>query len=245
MLIKITTQCSNECTHCMNDAKCDGKHMSLETFGQAIAFSSKYDCSNADILTGGEPTEHPQFLEFVHLICSTGKMVTVTTNGHWIVEHPQETEALLTKYPNLYFQVTYDSRYYQKKLDITKRALRHKRIMLETSLRHIYPQGRAKTNNIPYQTKCPKCTNLQLIAKQLKMRDDYSLSSLIKTLREHMFFCTPSIFYDGGLAFGESDLCPKKVSIFDSEPDIILAIWNHECDGCPEAKEQLSKLWGC
>ena len=238
MLIKITKSCHNGCIHCCNECVPSDEHMSLETFKDALEFTNKYD-SNAlygDEIAGGEPTEHPQFFEFIdtyYEIMSEFKILTVATNGHFILEHPKEIHEYLDKYPFLFFQVTYDNRYYPKKLDITKRVLRHKRITIVTELEKLTPKGRAITNNLKVtdNVMAPPCMNVTLGLVQLNSK---SLSELLKTLRRLNINCSPSIQVNGDIALGEFDSCPAFCSIYDSEETILNAIANNTFECCPE-----------
>ena len=241
MLIKITKSCHNGCIHCCNDSKPSDEHMTIDTFIKALEFAEKYDSYNilGNELAGGEPTEHPQFFEFIdvyYTILGIKKPLTIATNGHFLLENPDKIHEYLDKYPFLNFQVTYDNRYYPKKLDITKRALRHKRIGIVTEVTHITPQGRAATNNLPIDNKVmgPSCTNLRLVSLQSPYR---SLGKIIQILRQNNKYCTPSIQFDGGIAFGEYDCCPKLCTIYDTEEYILNKLDTLECDRCPIASK--------
>lgn len=241
MLIKITRSCHNGCIHCCNDNKPCDDHMTLDTFKDALLFAKKYDTNNiiGNEIAGGEPTEHPLFFEFIdtyYEMYDKTFPLHIATNGHFLLEHPQEIHEYLDKYTGLFFQVTYDSRYYTKKLDITKRVLRHKKIMIVTEIEALYPAGRAITNNLKVSDKvmAPKCYNLKLLQEQLH---DCNLNTLIGTLRRMNKFCTPSIQYNGDLAFGEYDSCPGYCNIYDSEEKILDNIKNFDCDGCKEASD--------
>lgn len=236
MIIKITKSCSNGCKHCMNNNIPCNEHMDLNTFIDALNFTKKYDNDFfGNSLTGGEPTEHPQFIEFIdayYQIFPLSTICGILTNGHWIINNPEKTNELLNKYPCLSFQVTYDSRYYPKKLDTTKRILRHKRVVLCPTVEAIYPQGRALVNNIPasscYTTS--KCTNLKLLNAQML---DSDLKEILLQLRKMNKHCTPMIHYNGGIGFGESDLCPTKCTIYDDEKYIRKQMLFNDCKQCP------------
>lgn len=241
MLIKITRSCHNGCIHCCNDNKPCDEHMTLDTFKDALLFAKKYDTNNifGNEIAGGEPTEHPLFFEFIdtyYEMYDKNFPLTIATNGHFLLENADKIHKYLEKYKSLSFQVSYDNRYYPKKLDITKKALRHKRIIIVTEISHIYPQGRAITNNLKISDKimCPPCVNLKLILEQINTS---SLNTVIRTMRSINKFCTLSIQYNGDLAFGEYDSCPGYCNIYDSEEKILDNIKNFDCDGCKEASD--------
>lgn len=241
MLIKITKSCHNGCIHCCNDSKPSDEHMTLETFKDSLKFAEKYDKYNilGNEIAGGEPTENPLFLSFLDTyfeILGKNKPLTVATNGHYILENSDIVHEYLDKYPSLFFQVSYDNRYYPKKLDITKRVLRHKRIYIITEITHLYPQGRAITNNLKISDRimCPPCINLKLIQEQTR---SYKLRDIISYMRKNEKYCIPSIQFDGSIAFGEYDCCPKYCTIYDDEKTIVESIINFNCNDCSQAIE--------
>jgi len=240
MLIKITKSCNNGCTHCCNDSKPSKEHMSLSTFKDVLHFCNKNDDNlMGHELAGGEPFEHPLIWEFVKEYFEyfgKDKILTIATNGHYLAENQQLVCEYLDKYPGLFFQVTYDKRFYPKKLDTTKRIFHNKKVGLIDNLTHICPVGRAVQNKIEAtdNVMSPPCYNLRIILKQLYRP---TLKDFIMTLRSCNKYCIPSIQWDGYIAFGEYDHCPKHVSIYDEENKILKAIEEDDCQGCPETIE--------
>ncbi len=76
-----------------------GEHMDMATFKNALRFARFLGVSSY-IITGGEPTEHPQFYEFCETLnrfIKSGKEVgafTITSNGTWFPERKEEMEKL-------------------------------------------------------------------------------------------------------------------------------------------------------
>lgn len=239
MLIKITESCHAGCIHCLSDCKPCDNHMGIDTFVDALKFCIKYDNNPlGNIIAGGEPTENPMFKEFIEIyysIYDDNNICVVATNGHWILENQETVLDMLKRHSHLFFQVTYDPRYYPKKLDTTKRILREERIGGVCQVDYIYPLGRAVENNIPKSDKItvPKCLNVKLVAAQMQ---DKGLKDIIHYLRTELIHaqCSPSINYDGSIAFGESNLCPRLCNIYDDEQTIINAIINNKCEKCSE-----------
>lgn len=246
MLLKITEACSMGCIHCMNDAKPDGKHMTFETFQAALDFIIRNNSYHSILISGGEPTEHPVFPMFMgYAIAALNeikvpKVLTVITNGFWILNNisaAKEIVAAGNEYTHVEFQVSTDTRYYPQKLDVTKRIWREEGFCLcKDCVEHMYPQGRAKTNNLPWEAKASKCFNVRAITKQLP---NPTIENVVGGLFSAMKFCTPAIRIDGGISLGESDLCPKVASIYDKEEDIIQKIKDFKCDGCYPLNENL------
>lgn len=239
MLLKITESCHMGCSHCMSSCVPCDRHMTEKTFRDVLEFVKTHEpgCLLTDnIISGGEPSEHPEFLKFVEIyfdIIGNDSRLYITTNGQWILENPEKAHELLDKYPNLKYQVTYEKEYYPKKLDITKRILRHKRIEFADTIQ-IYPMGRARLNNLKISEGhiSTKCFNLILLANQRN-----SFQEIINALRSAQKTCIPAINYDGTFSFGESDLCPRCCSIYDSDEVIYDKLKNFTCNDCP------AELW--
>lgn len=94
MLIQITNKCHEGCPHCMQDSNPNGGMMDFATFKNTIRFGEFLGCS-VYIISGGEPTEHPQLLEFCQYLdkfISKSKVrayFSIISNGTWF---PEKTE---------------------------------------------------------------------------------------------------------------------------------------------------------
>lgn len=238
MMIKITEHCSMGCTHCMNRATPNNKHMDFHTFRKAIEFQKKYGGPFC-IITGGEPTEHPGFKEFLKFtICQLENcFITVTTNGLWLQSHYAFVKNLYDKFgPRVMFQVTTDERYYPIRIDSTHPVFQLENIIMCDKLEHIYPQGRALDNNLEWDSKGSKCFNIRAITHQVKIKD---LRMIFSMLAAKGKFCTPHINIDGYIKLGESDLCPNCSHIDRPHDEIIDDILNFRCNGCKHVNNNL------
>ena len=118
-----------------------------------------------------------------------------------------------TKNVHLFWQVSTDARFYPKALPTHKRLWREEGFVLCTDcVQRVYPQGRAKDNNLPWQAKASKCFNVRAITKQMPSP---SIGLIVESLLTKGFFCTPAIGIDGSIRLGESFLCPKVTSIYE------------------------------
>ena len=252
MLIKITEKCSMKCTHCMNNATSKGKEMDLNTFIDVLNFIKKEDLveNTAIIITGGEPTEHSKFVEFMETLARFYKNeniiahTTVTTNGFWCLENQEEAKRIVSLFPksSFLFQVSADVRYYPKRLDITKRIFREDGFLLcDDCVETLYPQGRALQNfNDKCFAKASKCFNIRAISKQVP---NATLKDIIVTLRNANKICTPHIKINGDIGLGESDLCPICASIYDNSDVIVKKIKDFKCSQCNHINDKLPMIY--
>ena len=253
MLIKITDKCSMGCTHCLSDCKPDGKHMSFETFKKVITFHFDRAGNSPILISGGEPTEHPEFEKFIgylltyKLLSEASKLtklppITVTTNGRWLVSNMNFVKYLENASHTcneIMFQVVIDDRYYPTHVD-EEVLSSSKMIVVCHEVPAIYPQGRALQNNIPTNRKSSNCFNVRAITKQLKPS---ALREIVEmqNLRGHM--CTPHIDIDGNIKLGESRLCPVCSNIHKTDEEIINDIMNFQCHQCDFINNNLPPLY--
>jgi hypothetical protein len=198
----------------MINASPEGKHMDMETFYKSIDFINRMEPFIL-IISGGEPTEHPEFFEIIKEArkCNSVLDVSVVSNGHFLFDD-KLTERIARE--NIRVQITNDPRYYPVKIPEDK-LKKYPEFIYETHIRHIYPLGRAVTNHIEsYNTLAPKCFNLRSIARSGNCR---SFKEVIKTLETLYKFCSPSINIDGSISAGESNLCHRigTVEMYDAE----------------------------
>lgn len=265
MLIKITESCSMGCSHCMNDAKPCDRHMSTETVDRMMDFLINNDIYTDLIISGGEPTEHPQFTDIIKTIinrlktdsksCDALKLVTITTNGLWCETHYDETKQILDMNSDkivIAFQVSNDSRYYPKRIDLNNPVYKLFGMIMcidNDCVQQIYPQGRAR-NFTSWQSNCSKCFNIRSITKQLFMKQAFNLinrevhiKDVINVMEDAKKYCTPAIHYNGKIGLGESDLCPTlSHDITDSSAEILNDILKFECHGCDFINKSLPPL---
>lgn len=77
------------CQHCMDDSSPDGGLMDEATFGNALKFAKDGDCQIV-IISGGEPTEHPEFFDYCRRASRSGIPFAICTNGMWLGDEQKE-----------------------------------------------------------------------------------------------------------------------------------------------------------
>ena len=233
------------CPHCMDDARCDSdKFMTFDTFKKAVEFNNKYDFSMT--ITGGEPTEHPQFWEFIEYAVENSNRfsaITVASNGQNLDEDTGELKEKilqLAKKCKGYFaiQITSVLGLYPTQVNLVNPIFHIEPVIIATEIEAMYPQGRAKGKDYDFsKIKGPKCFNIRS-----GLRSGQSFGSIIHTLRSIFKFCTPQIGYDGSLKVGESTLCPPVSHIDKPIEEIEKDIRDFRCQGCKELLEPLSVI---
>lgn len=82
MYIQITNRCNIACAHCCYTCRPGaGKHMTRETWCNAIVFARDYSGSDFVAIGGGEPTLHPEFFDILKYALDSFEYVWLATNG--------------------------------------------------------------------------------------------------------------------------------------------------------------------
>ncbi|MDF2923837.1 MAG: hypothetical protein K0R57_2751 [Paenibacillaceae bacterium] len=81
--ISISNYCTKGCDFCYRDSTAKGKLMSVEEYGHVLdeLTHPEYGPVFQVALGGGEPLEHPQFLEIIQTTVDKGIIPNFTTNG--------------------------------------------------------------------------------------------------------------------------------------------------------------------
>ena len=213
MLVRITNICRMGCSHCMVNAGPAGDSMSMETFRQTAEFIDRNGFAVA-LLSGGEPTEHSQLLEFIDHLKSLDIQVVLLSNGMFLDDKKLTDEILARK---IMVQITNDGRFYPNKIKHIDSPL----LMYEDTIRLVSPFGRAVENKLTCTRQSPLCFNLRSITR--KLRD---FKEAVYRLRNMGKMCIPSVNTDGSLVAGEAPSCSPFGHVTDSN----LVLTNRLCD---------------
>jgi hypothetical protein len=128
-IIEVNTGCNLDCPICFADSghQPDGYSLTLEQCGTALdAFVASEGEPEVVMYSGGEPTIHPQILEFIQLALDKGvRTVNLNTNGIKLAHDKRFVKALASfdRKPNIYMQ--FDGFNERTHLEIRGRDLRN------------------------------------------------------------------------------------------------------------------------
>ena len=222
MLIQITNSCMYMCPHCLQDS-CPSSttDMSYGVFKNAIELGKRM-CASTVIISGGEPTVHPEWYNWVKEACHEYLNVILATNGYWLFqpEVARQVASLLTDHANLKVQITSVPHLYlnhdatmeelQKWRASLPKHIADTRTMCSTYLEAVVSLGRAARNPDMLErakqctSKTTSCLTSALLAAQLK-----SLKNVTRYLEMAGKFCHPLVAWTGSLHWSESWLCSK------------------------------------
>lgn len=234
MLIQITNTCTFGCPHCLHDSTPDPQHMKEGLFRNALIFSRMAKCDHV-MLTGGEPTDHPQFEHYLDLACDTkyNQSVHIITNGKWLgTEMEDKLIEKMSNYRYLTIQITNDNRYYpgwsRKELMIPVKFDRFMdkcvdKFGAEALVKIAYCSS---VDNLVTLGRCKEVKALRKIAKKSKVTTSCFASIVVAAqagperfieaiglLESRNKWCHPLIDWCGGIHWSESWLCPSFFTI--------------------------------
>lgn len=220
MLVKITTQCRMGCSHCMEDAQPNGRHMPISVFKQVLELHVQHGFPFL-MLSGGEPTEHPDFVRIAKAARLFSPVALVMSNGLWL--HDGRCEEYLSL--GIRFQIINDPAYYPVRVEPVK----HKNIVVfaEKLIAPVSPIGRAKKNNLQTGRISPLCFNFRSCIHHLN-----DFRTAVGYLRHLGRMCTPSITVDGEIVAGESRFCSPMGNLNSSMDELTKNAKALRCSRC-------------
>ena len=86
--ISISNHCSKNCDFCYRDSKPDNSFLSVSDYISILdsLTSPRWGSVFQVALGGGEPLEHPDFVEIIHQTWTRGIVANFTTNGHAVTK---------------------------------------------------------------------------------------------------------------------------------------------------------------
>lgn len=231
MLIKVTTRCSMGCSHCMERAGVQGEDMTRETFIKALDFAEQVEAASPirlTLLSGGEPTDHPEIVDFIALAEARQHNVMLLTNGLFLDNEELRDEILSHR---VFVQVTNDPRFYPREAPI----FAHPGVTYIHSLSVMFPMGRfeGQTHEEVPTRNSPTCFNVRSVTRAL--RDVQQAVAMLRARGATNFtggFCTPSISADGSVVVGECRFCPAIGTVDSTPEEITEAIDKMKCNDC-------------
>lgn len=210
------------CNHCLINAMPDNKHMSRETFNDVLQFLKRIN-PLAVLITGGEPTEHPDMFFMVDELLKLyhPKQLILTSNGKLFSEQPDMLEELASK--KITIHVVNDARYYPVEVIINHPAVEY----FDYIPAPLFPAGRAKDNRLETTRMTPGCFNIRSA-----VRSQGNIIVAIKILELRGRFCTPVVDFDGTVRVGETLDCPAVGYINDSMETLCNNIKQFKCNAC-------------
>ena len=227
-----------ECPHCMQESVPNGKHMTAETFAQVLAFCREALPLVVNI-TGGEPTEHPDWLRMVKCLLDLPSVhiVSILTNGAWIEDQAERikmAKLIREAKGRVKVQVYSNPKYYQDHEWTVYHEAQFRSIGCTPDFNSpIFMQdlGRARKNCLEETEKnmyVPSCINSHLIAIQAQTFQQFFAMCTMAAK-----FCRPLIDPDGNIHMSESWRCQAVAHVSDGADRAFQKMrQSRPCGGC-------------
>lgn len=241
MLVKITQHCMRGCSHCLEGSTPAGTHMTEETFLQALDFTGRVEllawmagCPRTLLLSGGECTDHPDFLRFLQITFDRGFIPFVLTHGMWLSDPEKRAAILRPEWKDLFVQVTYDPRFYPPP---GPPHVEDPRITYIPALSNLLPLGRAGRRpdlhqlGVPWK-KAPSSFNLRSATRHLGSIEKAILMLRQRTMTGQSGHCIPTVNNTGEVMAGESQNCFVIGTVRSTNAELTQALVDMKCDRC-------------
>lgn len=214
MIVKLTNSCRMGCKHCMDCCvPSETTHMTPETYEHVLEFVKKY-CDKV-IISGGEPTEHPDFFEFIMKMSL--KDVVVLSNGLFLEEEDVSHYLALP----VKWRISVDKRFYSKKTE----RVDYPNVEYVETVKEVFSLGRAKINKIGQIYRYSMCYDVR---KAVNIANP-KLKEILTGLQERSL---PSIDFEGNVYAGQSVFCKRVGTVESSEEELVTELRKMRCDEC-------------
>lgn len=228
MLFQLTQKCNEGCPHCFVDASPDKEHMSDDVFERANTFLKSFP-NLALLVSGGEPTLHPNFYDKVMVLKMSQPIVMFLSNGSFLSDYRKTSDVKKLISEGVTVQIRTHPLYYPNYKNIMKYKSTLEKmgcLVFDDAIDSLVKLGRTKTG----VGRFPGCTNFALAARQLP-----DITKVVQSLEARQKLCTPVITVDGGIHAGETQFCYKLGSVDNTAEEIYEAAKKFspfQCDRC-------------
>jgi hypothetical protein len=221
--------------------------MGMDTFCKAVEFAGSIN-SNVVSLSGGEPTSHPLFFEFLErLLDSRFRIINVLSNGTFVRDHEftERFAKMVSGHHGFFLQITSIKGLYDNYDELHKPNLKAMRMFGDKlaicdSMDEIkmLPLGRACLGKWYDEAKranaFPSCTNPSLVLAQCKELKRIGIDALMERYQR---FYLPIVSWDGSIRLGESEQCKIVANISEPLEDINKKLFDFRpCGDCDSYK---------
>lgn len=210
--------------------------MSTETFEAALDVSWRLEelarrrhGYHLLLLSGGEATEHPDFLHLAEKAAAHGFAVVLISNGLWLTDPERRAEILAA--PSIStIQITNDPRFYPRRVE----RVEHPKLCYVDKLSVMTPQGRfaGRTHPEVPMRRAPASFNIRSMTRQLGDIREALAMQRARAMAGSAGHCSPSITHEGYIVAGESRECGRIGTVHNTLAELEAGMLALRCDGC-------------
>ena len=217
------------CPHCMDNSTPDGGIMDDITFENAVRFAHDCSCSHV-LISGGEPTEHPRFVDCCKRVSESKMKFSICTNGMWLGDEKGEYrfEKVARMKGFVAAQVYSNKKWYRLYDEIVTRFKAQEQrwtslnVNLDTEdIRNMIDLGRAKNCEAALkEVQSSKYHNSCLAAHVTAVQSPF-MGRFVFLMSNQGRFCTPMIDWLGNVHASESWLCQSFGNVNRDDRDTV------------------------
>jgi hypothetical protein len=211
--------------------------MNVEIFNKVLEFIQEHGFKGMVVqISGGEPTLHPDCIEYLERLVQLPIMVLFESNGSFYINRDlySKVRSLLMQHWNLVLQIRTDKCYYPNYKNIVNNMLLKSLPTTQVFEGEItlFPLGRAVDNH-PDELNIVQNPMCSILRANFNLGNLHSMSDAIRTMQmTAKKFCKPMISPEGKVFLGESRFCRSIGTIFDSEATLMDAARTFSCNIC-------------
>lgn len=215
------------------------------TFDNALKFANDGGCRIV-IISGGEPTEHPKFMEFCRRASKSGIAFSVASNGMWIGDEKKEYQ--FERVANLKgfagAQIYSNPKWYRLHEETVRKYRKDEarwsglNVMLDLSdIRGMKDVGRALTCDEAMEEVWNSKYHNSCLAAHLTAVQSDCLNSFLENMLAQYRFCSPLVDWRGDVHASESWLCQSFGNVNTDDGETIFGKLSSgrpcgKCIGC-------------
>jgi len=196
--------------------------MTIKTFAKVLAFTAAAEQLSWSmgyprllLMSGGECTDHPEFLTLLGMVEQAGMVPMILTHGGWLTDKAMTSEVLRPG-RKLLVQVTHDPRFYP---GAPPARVDDPRVCYIEQLSALLPIGRGKRETQAKKglrtLSAPGSFNLRSAVRATGSFEAGLAMIRMRAVAGKAGHCTPSISHTGEVVVGESRAC-MRVGTVDS-----------------------------
>jgi hypothetical protein len=205
--------------------------MSDDVFKRAAKFLKTFP-NRTLLVSGGEPTLHPDFYDKVMALKVDQPIVMFLSNGSFLDDYRKTSDVKKLISHGVIVQVRTHPKYYPNYPILMKYKHTLEKMgckVYDDGINALIKLGRTKTG-----VGCfPACTNFSLLAHQLP-----DITAVVQSMEARQKLCTPLIAVDGSIHAGETQFCDKLGTVDSTAEEIYEAAKKFtpficdRCEGC-------------
>jgi hypothetical protein len=206
--------------------------MALATVRAAFGLARRLE-SPCALLSGGEPTDHPELPLIVEWAKRAFPVTVILSNGLFALDERRRAEVFGLLSRRVLLQVTCDPRYYRRNLALVRHVFDAPHVEFIDEVERIQRCARSDHAGFLPTKRAPSCFNIRAVTRQAVLHGDaMPMLTAMRTQHSLTRVCVPSIDPDGTIHVGETDTCAAIGTALDPLDEVQRKVLEVGCEKC-------------